>query len=96
MKIAPKKSLNGGISNKQTLSIKLSGSSELSGVVNIGGEFMPDPDWYEGAYEITPKITSQTLPTKEQTMKEDIVIKSIPYAEVTNLANGKTVTIGDE
>lgn len=53
----------------------------------VGGEK------YEGDYIVIPRIGAQTLHTKEKVMLEDVVINAIPYAEVTNSANGKTVTI---
>lgn len=54
----------------------------------VGGEC------YEGDYVVTPKVDAQSLPTKEKVMLEDMTVKAIPYAEVTNVSNGKTVTIG--
>lgn len=51
-------------------------------------------DPYDGEYDITPKVEAQTMPTKEKIMLEDVTIRAIPYAEVTNQSNGKTVTIG--
>lgn len=48
---------------------------------------------YNGEYIITPKVEAQTMKTKNKTMLDDVTIKAIPYAEVTNLSNGKTVTI---
>lgn len=49
---------------------------------------------YEGAYEVTPSVKAQTLKTAEKKMKQDVLVKEIPYAEVSNAASGKTVTIG--
>ena len=49
---------------------------------------------YDGDYFVTPAATAQTLRTAQKKMIEDMVIKAIPYAEVTNTSNGKTVTIG--
>lgn len=54
----------------------------------VGGEA------YNGEYTVTPRVEAQTLPTKEKVMLEDVTIRAIPYAEVTNNSNGKTVTIG--
>lgn len=53
-----------------------------------------DVEPYEGEYSITPKVTSQTLDTQNKLMQSDLVVEKIPYAEVTNVSNGKTVTIG--
>lgn len=52
-------------------------------------------DWYEGAYEITPKINEQVMPTQDKTMREDVTIFAIPYAETTNIGGGYTATIGE-
>ena len=50
---------------------------------------------YDGTYEITPSAESkQTLKTANALMDADVVVKKIPYAEVTNTSNGTTVTIG--
>lgn len=51
---------------------------------------------YNGPYEVTPQARDQTLSTKSKYMDEDINILKIPYAEVTNGANGTTITIGGE
>lgn len=59
--------------------------------VQAGGEYIPE---YEGEYFVIPKVEEQTLFTKNKKMKNNVEISAIPYAEVANLANGKTVTIG--
>lgn len=51
-------------------------------------------DVYEGDYIVTPKVVQQTLPTAQRLMQADVLIKEIPYAEVTNNVGGKTATIG--
>ena len=73
-------------------------NTELQECIEIA-KSLPDSEageYYTGEYEVTPKVKMQTLGTKEKVMKNDVTIKEIPYAEVTNLANGKTVTIGSE
>lgn len=92
MGINAKQSLRGNVTSNQTLSGNVVGTLGLVGKTNIGG----DVEHYDGDYEVTPKITAQTLLTKEKYMTEDVTVKEIPYAEVTNLANGITVTIGKE
>lgn len=82
MNITSKKSLKGSITTKE----------KISGFVNVGGMISQEP--YEGSYEVTPTIEQQILQTKNKTMVDDLTIKSIPYAEVTNTSNGITVTIG--
>ncbi len=51
-------------------------------------------DRYSGSYDVTPKVISQTLPTKNLVMSDDISVKAIPAYRVTNAANGDTFTIG--
>lgn len=58
--------------------------------VIIGGQYQE----YEGEYEVTPRTVTQVLPTKEKNMKNDVTVKEIPFYEVGNLQNGKTVYIG--
>ena len=59
-----------------------------------------DADWddlpvFDGVYEITPLVGSETtMRTQQHYLDRNIVVKSIPYAEVTNEANGLTATIG--
>ena len=50
---------------------------------------------YDGAYDVTPSaVDDQTLYTAQKMMDADIKVKKIPYKEVSNTANGITVTIG--
>lgn len=52
------------------------------------------PPIYEGPYEVTPNFTDQVLETAEKMMSDDMVVKEIPVAEVSNPAGGLTLTIG--
>lgn len=60
------------------------------------------PEDYEGVYgeageafNFVPKVgEKQIIPTANKYAKKDITIESIPYAEVDNVSNGRTVTIG--
>ena len=59
------------------------------------GDIVIDYDVYNGQYTVTPlPNVEQILRTDNKILKHDIVIQPIPYAEVSNLAGGKTVTIG--
>jgi hypothetical protein len=51
---------------------------------------------YAGDYIVTPKITEQTLPTKEKLLLEDMTVKAIPFFNVGNNSGGTTVYIGNE
>lgn len=68
------------------------GSVPVDGKVEIG-RTIPLP-WYEGEYELTPVWENVTLETKQKSMREDVTMQAIPYAEVDNLAGGKTAIIG--
>ena len=63
---------------------------ELGRPVYLGGE----P--YEGPYEVTPKVTAQTLPTAKKLMREDVSVRAIPYFGVSNPAGGNTIYIANE
>lgn len=54
------------------------------------GGRLPD---YHGSYEVTPKLVDQTLPTKDKSMTDDVVVKEVPVARVSNPSGGKTCTI---
>ena len=49
---------------------------------------------YAGEHIVTPMVDGQTLGTAKKIVQEDIVVEAIPYSEVSNETNGKTVTIG--
>ena len=49
---------------------------------------------YDGEYNVIPRITMQNLNTASKFMTDDVEISAIPYAQVSNSANGETITIG--
>lgn len=51
---------------------------------------------YTGAYEVTPTVTAQTLPTAQKRMTQDMTIRGIPYFATSNDKMGETVYIGTE
>ena len=53
-----------------------------------------DVPQYEGVYEVTPKVSEQSLPTAQKFLARDVTIEKIPYFEVGNTSGGTTVTIG--
>ena len=63
---------------------------ELGRPVYMGG----DP--YEGPYDVTPKVTAQTLPTAKKLMRDDVSVRAIPYFDVSNPAGGNTIYIANE
>lgn len=53
-----------------------------------------DHEYYSGAYEAIPRITSQTFPTAEKIMSRDFFVHTIPTTETLNAAGGYTFQIG--
>lgn len=51
---------------------------------------------YAGPYEVTPKVDSQSLPTKGKLMTNDVTINEIPVFRVSNTSGGTTVYIANE
>lgn len=52
------------------------------------------PETYKGAYEVIPDFNDQRLETAELLMSDDVIVREIPVAEVSNPAGGLTLTIG--
>lgn len=51
-------------------------------------------DYYDGPYDVTPRLNEQTLETHDKTMIEDVTVYQIPITITTNPYDGKTVVIG--
>ena len=62
---------------------------QLMGMVSIANEY----ERYEGPYTVYPDTFDQTLDTSNKVMREDVVVREIPFAEVSNPAGGTTVII---
>ena len=54
------------------------------------------PDNYTGEYVIESSTEEQTLLTSNKFLKDDVVVKSIPYDEVSNPSGGTTFYIGKD
>lgn len=54
-----------------------------------------DHDWYDGPYEVTPKVYAQELSTSQKVARDDISVLEIPKFDVKN-DKGTTVYIGSE
>ena len=53
-----------------------------------------DGDPYEGSYNITPRLTSQTFATNHKLMIDDLTVEEIPIVKTSNPQGGQTVLIG--
>lgn len=61
----------------------------------VGSLHLPEGyEDYDGSYILTPDADQQIISTNDRHLTKDIIIQPIPYAEVSNDANGYTVTIG--
>lgn len=59
------------------------------------GAIWSDLPIFDGSYEVTPLPYMETIMQTQRTyLDRDIVVKEIPYAEVTNEKGGLTATIG--
>lgn len=77
------------------LSGYLPSEGSLTGKIDIAG--IAEYETYAGEYEATPKTDMDTvLYTANKVLKDDIVIKKIPYSETSNLSDGYTVYIGGD
>lgn len=55
---------------------------------------VPDSDWYDGMYSVTPSVAGTMLPTAQKRMHNDVTVRPIPYSSVSNAAGGNTICIG--
>lgn len=52
--------------------------------------------YYEGEYEVTPKVYAEvTLETKNKTMKDDVTVKKVPVYKTKNATGGYTVYVAE-
>ena len=76
---------------KKRLRGHISKPKKLKGTIKTDVE----KEYYEGDYIVIPKaFEDQDLTTLRKYMTGDVLVKEIPYSEVSNLAGGITVNIG--
>lgn len=94
--------MNGAIKIQEGILVGIINKSykSLAGIVRpkknlVGHALIPvGIENYNGEYVVIPKIEEQTMKTRDKRMTKDITIESIPYYEVSNIQNGKTIIIG--
>ena len=91
--------------NSQSRSIKLNvlnsngsnsfGDGQLRAKINCIQyvEKIVDAVYYDGSYNVTPKLETQILETKQKFMKNNVTIKEVPVFRTTNSSGGTTVYI---
>ena len=98
--------ITGTISAECTLTGKLSPVNEsLTGYLSCTSGLQAtlsfvaviEYDVYKGDYTVVPSAsTEKTLETSSLLMKQDVVVKKVPYSETSNLSGGLTVYIAEE
>lgn len=53
-----------------------------------------DVEHYDGAYDVTPLITAQVLPTRDKLMDDNVRVDMIQTREKNNDAGGVTFIVG--
>ena len=76
--------------------LKVSPSPSVSFKVDQGRPVYVGGEPYDGPYDVTPKVTAQTLKTAQKLMREDVSVRAIPYFDVSNPAGGNTIYIANE
>lgn len=76
----------------EELEANMSASFEANIVVEVTNDYKI----YEGNYEVTPSLESQTLPTKHKVMASDLTVEAVPVFETSNNSGGTTVYIAKE
>lgn len=75
----------------------ISGHATLSGTISEAATKPPEYLPYTGQYEVVPSVNGErVLETKNKYMTDNLVVREVPYSEVSNTAEGITVFIGKE
>lgn len=88
--IRPEGNLSGIIQSEGSLSGSISSDGSLDGSLSMPAGY----DDYIGPYDVTPNVSPQSLDTADKHLADNVIIKAIPYYEVSNSHNGKTIIIG--
>lgn len=83
------------LQSSQLIPLELTESSQEFEIELVGGGSGRLP-YYTGAYVVDPRKVEQTLETKNKSMRDDVTVNPIFYAETTNLSGGLTAVIGLE
>ena len=81
--------------SSQIIDIGLDQSSQEFEIELVGGGSGRYP-WYDGAYVVDPRKVEQVLETEHKSMRGDVTINPIFYAETSNPSGGLTAVIGLE
>lgn len=80
--------------NKVTLPMTVTATRQLIPMAVSASYVVSGAPYYEGDYEITPRLYQQELETAGKLMEDDVTVYEIPVARTTNPTGGLTVMIG--
>ena len=84
------------VSSDQAVTLQLGQPTHLTMSMELGRPIYLGGEPYDGPYDVTPKVTAQTLPTAKKLMRDDVSVRAIPYFDVSNPAGGNTIYIANE
>ena len=84
------------VSSSPSVTFRFGQTDSPAMAVELGRPVYTGGEPYEGPYDVTPKVTAQTLPTAKKLMREDVSVRAIPYFDVSNPAGGNTIYIANE
>ena len=84
------------VSSSPSVTFRFGQTDSLAVAVELGRPVYMGGEPYEGPYDVTPKVTAQTLPTAKKLMQEDVSVRAITYFDVSNPAGGNTIYIASE
>lgn len=84
------------VSSDQAVTLHIGQPTHLTMSMELGRPIYLGGEPYEGPYDVTPKVTAQTLPTAKKLMRDDVSVRAIPYFDVSNPAGGNTIYIANE
>lgn len=78
-----------------TIPMSVSSSTVTLGAsLGVSYSMSESPPEYEGSYEITPRLSQQTLDTINKMMTSNLTVNQIPVVYTSNNYDGQTVVIG--
>ena len=88
--------LIGKIKTTPNLQGSIKQNSHLQGKLNYSSYEIYNAEKYKGEYNITPlAFQQQELETKNRILEENVIVREVPFFEVSN-TEGTTVYIGSE
>lgn len=88
-------SVSATLSAQRGVSASLAAVGSIRAVVEKGraGDGAPI---YDGVYDVTPRLSPQTLDTQGKLMREDVEVYGIPTYRTSNVGGGYTVVIAQD